>query len=308
MPSGIQLNRTAVSLPADLSREIMQTAVGESAIMQLAKRVVLPGRGLDIPTITGDPEAEWVTETDAKPVKNPGVGMKNMRGFTLSVILPFSNQFRRDLAGLYDNIVARLPGALGMKFDRTVIGAVAAPGAGFDNLSTATAQSLLKTLNADAYSGLVAAKKDIAAHGGVVNGWALGPQGESLLLEARDGDNRPFFLGNVADAAISRILGAPTKTGRGIYVAGTAAGASGAGSPEIVGIAGDWSQAMYGIVEDVQISISDQATLTYLDDGNNTVTINLWQRNMFAVRCEIEAGFVANVAAFNLLTGATPES
>lgn len=306
MPSGIQTNRTAVSLPAELSREIMQVAVGESAIMQLARRVVLPGRGLDIPTITGDPEAEWISETDAKPVKNPGIGMKNMKGYTLAVILPFSNQFRRDLSGLYDNILARLPGALAKKFDQTVLGAVAKPGTAFDNFATATAQSIVESVSADTYDGLVAARKDVADHGGIINGWALSPQAEAILLAARDKNERPLFIGNVADAAIPRILGAQTKTGRGLYKPGTAAGASDAGAPEIVGVAGDWTQAMYGIVEDIQISISDQATLTYTDDQDQTVTINLWQRNMFAVRCEFEAGFVANTACFNRLLGETP--
>lgn len=306
MPSGIQTNRTAVSLPAELSREIMQIAVGESAVMQLARRVVLPGRGLDIPTITGDPEAEWVSETGAKPVKNPGVGMKNMRGYTLAVILPFSKQFRRDLPGLYDNILARLPGALGKKFDQTALGAVEKPGTGFDNFANTTAQSIVKSANADAYDGLVAARKDVADHGGIINGWALSPQAEALLLEARDNDGRPLFLGNVAEAAIPRILGAPTKTGRGLYAAGSAAAESSAAAPDVVGVAGDWTQAMYGIVEDIQISFADQATLTYVDENEQTVTINLWQRNMFAVRCEFEAGFVANTACFNRLLGETP--
>ena len=306
MPTGIQTNRTAISLPAELSREIMQITVGESAVMQLARRVVLPGRGLDIPTITGDPEAEWIAETGVKPVKNQGIDMKNMKGYTLAVILPFSNQFRRDLKGLYDNIVARLPGALGKKFDATVIGAVEKPGTGFDNLAGATAQSIIKSQSADTYDGLVAARKDIATHGGIVSGWAISPQGEGILLDAKDTTGRPVFLGSAADAAIPRILGAPVKTARGLYKAGAAATASDPAVPEIVGVAGDWSQAMYGIVEDVQISISDQATLTYLDDNNQPITINLWQRNMFAVRCEIEAGFVANVSCFNQLTGETP--
>ena len=55
------------------------------------------------------------------------------------------------------------------------------------------------------------------------------------------------------------------------------------------GIAGDWANsAIYGTVEGVQVDISDQATV---NDGGTQV--NLWQRNMFAVRAEIEVGFVA---------------
>ncbi len=306
MPTGIQTNRTAVELPTDVAQEVMQLARGQSAIMQLARRIPLPGRGLSIPTITADPEAEWVDETAQKPVKNPGVAMKTMKGYKLAVILPFSNEFRRDLAALYDNIVARLPGALAMKFDRTVIGAVAAPGEHFGTLAAANQQSILAGVNTTAYDGLVAAHADIAAAGGILNGFAMGPQGEGLLLGAVDKQGRPLFLPNSTDGRIPGILGAQIVQGRGIYKPGSAASGDDPAVPAIVGVAGDWSQAMYGMVQDISITFSDQATLTYTDGENQTVTINLWQRNMFAVRAEFEAGFVANVAAFNLLTGATP--
>ena len=304
--TGIQTNRTALPLPAEISSEIIQTAQQESAIMRLARRVTLPGRGLDIPTITSDPEAEWVAETNAKPVKQPGIGMKNMRGYTLAVILPFSNQFRRDLRGLYDNIVARLPGALARKFDATAIGAVQAPGSNFDTLANATAQSILPSASATTYDGLVAADTDIAENNGLLNGFGLSPAARGILLSAVDKNDRPLFVNSVADGAIPRILGNPVSYNRGLYVPGTAASGGDAGTPAIVGVAGDWTQAMYGVVEDIDVSISDQATLTYTDDQGQTVTINLWQRNMFAVRAEIEVGFIANVDVFNLLTGAIP--
>jgi hypothetical protein len=57
---------------------------------------------------------------------------------------------------------------------------------------------------------------------------------------------------------------------------------------------------MYGTVEDVQIKISDQASLTVGGE-----TINLFQQNMFAVLAEIEVGFlVSDPTAFRLLTDA----
>lgn len=310
MPSGIQTNRTAVALPTEIATEIMQTARGESAIMQLARQVTLPGRGLSIPTITSDPEAEWVAETNAKPVKLPGVGMKIMQGYTLAVILPFSNEFRRDMATLYDNLVQRLPGALALKFDKTAVGAIQAPGANFQTLANATAQSIITTTSPahTAYDGLVNADTDISDNGGLLNGFALSPAARGILLRAKDGNDRPLFINDVGNGAIPQVLGAPVKYGRGVYKAGTAPADSSAGSPAIVGIAGDWTQAMYGMVNGVNISLSDQATLTYTDEDAQTVTINLWQRNMFAVRAEVEVGFTANVSCFNLLTGETPSA
>ena len=48
-----------------------------------------------------------------------------------------------------------------------------------------------------------------------------------------------------------------------------------------------WKAAILGTVEGVTVSISDQATI---NDGGTA--LNLWQRNMFAVRAEIELGFI----------------
>ena len=91
--------------------------------------------------------------------------------------------------------------------------------------------------------------------------------------------------------------------GRGIYKAGVAPVGTGAGTPAIVGIAGDWTQAMYGTVEGVQIRFADQTGLTI-----NSEQVNLWEHNMFAVRAEIEVGFRADTNCFNLLSGATPSA
>lgn len=306
MPDNYPTNRSAITLPSDLSEEILQKAQGSSVIMQLAQKVTLPGRGLTIPVVTGDPEAEWVEETGAKPVSAPGISHKVLAPYTLAVIVPFSNQFRRDLAALYDNIVARLPGALALKFDQTVIGRVNKPGTNFDNFANCTAQSLVASQDASTYDGLVAADGDIADQNGLLSGFALSPKGRSILLSAKDTTGRPIFINSVADGAPDRLLGVPAVFGRGIYKAGVAPVGTGAGTPAIVGVAGDWTQAMYGIAKDFDISFSDQATLTYVDENSQTVTINLWQRNMFAVRAEFEVGFVADTSCFNLLTGAVP--
>ena len=301
--SGISTNRTDITLPSEVSSEIMQKVQEASAIMQLARSVTLPGRGLTIPVITSDPSASWVAETDEKPVANPGLSTKLMDAYTLAVIVPFSNQFLRDARALYDALIARLPGALALKFDQTVMGAADKPGANFDNFAAVTAQSLIATQGHTAYDALVAAFADVANGGFALDGFGLSPAAQGILLGATDSTGRPLFVNSVADGAIPRILGARAMMGRGLYKAGVAPVGTGAGTPASIGVAGDWSQAMYGVVEGVKIDVSDQATLT-----SGTTQINLWQRNMVAVRAEIEVGFRANTSAFNLLTGAVPQS
>lgn len=275
----------------EVASEILQKAQEASAVMRLARRISLPGTGLTFPMITGDPEASWVDETNPKPVSNPTMGTKVMQPYKLAVIVPFSDEFARDYAALYDALVARIPAALGLKFDQTVFHGTA-PGSNFDVLTGATAQAIdTAGVTSPLYQALVAADSDIAAHDGILNGFALSPQAKGELLAALDGDGRPLFVNSVADGAVPRLIGQPVMYSKRVYKAGDVS------NPDILGFAGDWTQAMYGTVEGVKIDMSNQATLTI----SNT-QVNLWERNMFAVRAEIEVGFRADVTVFNKLT------
>lgn len=291
MPSGIPTNRTNIDLPVDVSSVILAKTKEASAIMSLARKITLPGRGAAINVITSDPTAAWVGETGSKPVSNPELATKVMRAYKLAVIMPISNEFRRDAEALYEELVRRLPAALGAKFDATVFGNGAAPGSDFDTFATITKQSLAS----DVYQGLVAADTDVSLHGGVVNGYAISPQLRGILLGAVDQDKRPLFINNVSEGAIPMILGAKTLISKGAFVSG---------SPSVVGVAGDWSQALYGTVEGVKIDISDEATLKLADNS----VLYLWQQNMFAVKAEIEVGFRADTDLFNALTATSVPS
>ena len=276
----IDTNRTtSISLPSEVSSEIWQKTQEGSAIMQLARQIQLPGLGVTIPVITGDLEVSWVGETEKKPVKNGTLTTKLMQPYTLAVIVPFSDQFKRDIPALYDAMVQRLPGALAKKFDETVFGGTV-PGSNFDTLASVTAQDI----STDAYGALVAADADIAENDGILNGFVLSPKGKAALLKATDKNARPLFINNVAEGAIPMILGAATYQSTGAYVTG---------SPNTVGFAGDWTQAVYGTVEGIKIDIADQATVG---------EINLFEQNMFAVRAEIEVGFRCDTTVFNKLT------
>lgn len=291
MATGTPTNRSNIDLPVSMAKEILANMQESSAIMKLGRKIDLPGNGVEIPVILSDPEAQWVAETGKKPVSNPNLSNKIMRAYKLAVIVPFSNEFRRDMNALYNEIVKRLPGVLAQKFDATVFGKGDKPGDAFDNFAGITTQSLASSV----YDGLVAADTDISIHGGIVNGYAISPQMRGLLLGAKDQVGRPLFINSAAEGAVPLILGAPTHMTKGAFVQG---------SPNTVGVVGDWTKALYGTVEGVKIGISEEATLD-LGDGES---INLFQQNMFAVRAEIEVGFRADTSVFNLLTATSVPS
>ena len=272
------INKTSITLPASVSNEIWAKTLESSSIMQLAQRIDLPGNGLTIPVITGEPAADWVSETDNKPVSKHTLATKEMKGYTLAIIEPFSNQFRDNTEALYNELVSRLPFAIAKKFDETVLFGDA-PGTGFDTLKGVTNAVDASTKTYDAF---VDAIGKVAENESELNACLLSPQGKILLLKTKDTTNPPLFINNVqTDGAVGHVLSVPTRFTKAAHKAAAGKAA------EVLGFGGDWRNARYGIVKDVNISISDQATLT-----SGSTTINLWQRNMFAVRCEFEVGFI----------------
>ena len=286
----IDVNRgtTGVALPSVLVDTVIQGVREGSAVMSLANRLVIPGSGVTMNVITGDPEPAWTVESTEKTVSEPTFANKVMQPYKLAVIVPFSDQFRRDEAALYDAIVSRVPDALAKKFDETVFFGTA-PGTNFDTLASADAIDLEK----DPYGALVGGINAIAVAGGNANGIVLSPQANGIIMSARydSGAGDPVFPNYAAN---SPLFGIPTLTRHAAYKAGSSAA-------NTVGFIGDWSKAYYGIVENIKIEYSNQATL---NDGTNT--INLWQRDMFALRCEMEVGFIAQDDYFAKFTDTYP--
>ena len=288
MPA-IDINRgtSGIALPVEVSNEIWGAAVEQSFFMSAARQIRMPGTGIAVQTITGDPIADWVDETAPKPVSATDFDKKTLVPYKLAVIEPFSTEFLRDLPALYEELRRRLSGALAAKFDGTIMGTTA-PGTGFDVLGGATAVGIG---GSDVYGALVTAEGNIATAGGIATHIGLAPQGRSLMLGAVDQMGHPLFTQGVSSASVGTVLGAETMTARALYKAGT---------PNVVGVIGDFSRAVWGSVEGVQISVADQAMLVI-----NNAPVSLWQQNMVAIRAEISVAFgVEDTGLFNILTDA----
>lgn len=313
--AGIDLNRgssgVADLLPKEISQEIWGNVQEESAVMQLARQINMPGSGVTIPIITGDAEADWVDETDEKPVSRASLSSKSITPYKLAVIEPFSNEFKRDLPAVYAELARRLPNAIAKKFDATVFGSTA-PGSNFDTLGAATAVAIAphaSDAKKSTYAGLVDAYNTVANAGGALDGWALSSQAKGLLLNQVDSTGRPLLFSSIQDGtAVNQILGESVHYTQGVYKTGT---------PATIGFAGDWQSAVWGSVEGIKVSVSNEASIT---DGVTEIdvpgttpaskvsvpnVINLWQRNMFAILVEVEIGFrVRDAARFVKLTNA----
>lgn len=269
-----------ILLPKEISSEIWARTVEESAVMRLARRVTLPSVGEEFQIITKDPSPEWVNEAEEKPVGDIGLDSTSWKGYKLAVILPFSNEFRRDAARLYDAIVERVPRSFGTKIDATVFGdGKGKPGELFDTM--ADVPEIDVTAGGDLWDCLVKADAAISAADGLADGLAITPLMKSYLLGEKDNNGRPLFVSDMASGRdVPMVMGLPTYVSRGVGLKATQE------KGEQLGFMGEWSSAMYGVVEDVTMKLSDQATINV--EGTQ---VNLWQRNMFAVLFEMTVGF-----------------
>lgn len=277
-------------LPLAVSQDIWADAQNQSAVMRLARQVALPGGGVAIPVITGDPTAEFVGEGERKPNGDATINRKILRPYKIAITESFSTEFRRDMAALYGALRPRLAGSLAKTFDAAVLFGTGAPTGDFDTLAGAPTASVA---SGNAYAGLIEAMGSVAAAGGELTGWALSPSGQVQLLSEVDLSGRPLFINNIqSDGGVGSLFGAPVYRTRAV---------DGAGDPPTVGFAGDWSRAVWGSVEGIQFSESDNPVF----NGDGTLKHAGWQDNMFSILAEIEVGFVVqDDEYFVRLTGA----
>src|SRR5690625_4898265 len=286
----VDINRgtNGVQLPPEVSQEIWQKVQDASVVMGLAQKVELSGAGTVYHEVLTDSVPKFVGETARKPVSNPTIGNKLLKAHKIAVVQTYSDEFKRDLPCLFYALIGRLPSTLARTFDLAALHGVGAPSANFDDLSGATEVSIANAVagSTDAYGGFLAALAAVPD----LNAWALSPQGEVTALSNRDTSGGPILVGSpIADGSVGSIVGRPVFRSGNAYDSGT---------PNTLGIGGDWSKARWGQVETISIDISDNPV--YGSDGE-LITAG-WQDNMIGVRAEIHVGFIADDSEFVRLT------
>ena len=273
----IDNNRDNIQLPGAVSDEIWAKALENSAILSLARRIDLPGTGVTVPIVTGDPIAQWVGETGKAPISNSTFDTKVITPYKMSVIEPVSKEFARDYNRLFNVMVDRLPKSIAANLDECVFGWAGAPGSGFDTLQNVEQYDIA----ADPYMGFVTANGAISEADYRSDRIVLSPAGETILYANRDDVNRPLFVPTVHDGEIGRVLGRPVSVFQHVGIDADEE------HDKTVGFMADWSRAIVGVVQNITLDINNTSTL---DDGKGGL-IHLWQQDMVAVKATFECGF-----------------
>lgn len=284
----VRPGRGSQLFPREVSADIFTKAAEASLVQRLAPRTTLPTAGKAMPFITGQIEAAWVEETGRKPVSDLGADFRVMDPHKIAVVVPFSEEYVRDVGTLYNVARDKIGEAFGRKFDDAALRGVDSPFGTGNNLAATTKAVELGTATAAAggyYGDLVAGLSLLVEDGKDLTAFAFDKRLQPRLLTQFDTTGRPIFTAGVADNGLpGTVLGVPAGFSKNL-----------AGGTTLRGIGGDWTQCAYGVAVDITFSVSDQATLQ-MEDGT---LLNLWQHNMIAVRAEAEYGFiVADADAF----------
>src|SRR5580765_2932319 len=110
-------------LPPSVTQAIFDKTNEVSAVQQLARRVPLSvDATTSIPVAMDIPAAGWVSEAGQKPVGSAAVGIKQMVGKKVALLVPVSEEIAmRNAGGLYDQLRQDLPVAIARAFDYAAI-------------------------------------------------------------------------------------------------------------------------------------------------------------------------------------------
>lgn len=170
--------------------------------------------------------------------------------------------------------------ALGRNAAGTIVGA-------FNSELSETTSTIELGTGGDALPvAISAAMATIEGNGYTPTGAILAHDGKAHLRNARMTVETatPLFQPFGSSSAPGDIYGLPLRYTTNLQ---TFAGTAGAG--RVVGVVGDFSQAMLAIRNDITVSFSDQATI----DVGGTLH-NMWQQNKIGARWEWRGGFVAH--------------
>jgi len=278
-------------IPVEYAETMVQTILRENAIAQVARRVTLRGRQLVFTTYLGRPIVGFVGEGAKKPLTGASWGQATIGIQEIATIVPVTNQLledaREDPMLLVDEDINL---AIADTIDAHALGMQAgvAITTQFANALTGTTQTV-EYLQArpDALAFAISqAMGKIEANGGRPNGAVLAWSFRQSIREARQttsglGAAQPVY-GSLGSLDPFQGLNASFSTNLADVNTAPAAG-------KVIGIVGDFSNAILLVRNDVTVSQTAEATL-----DNAGSLIHLWQQNMQAWRYDVRVGFYAN--------------
>lgn len=275
-------------IPVQYAREIIQGLPEQSAVMQLGRRVEMSSKVRSQPVLSALIEAGWVTgDTGLKPTSGMGWTAKQMVAEELAVIVPVPEAVLDDSNyDIFGEIRPRILEAFAAKIDEAILFGTDKPASWTDPAvvpgavaaGNAVALGTGDDVAADASEVMALVEDD----GFDVNGFAARRRIRARLRNLRNADGTPIFSPSLTAGTPATLFGENLTYVNNSSWDDTAA--------EL--IAGDFSQMVIGVRQDITYKILDQAVIS---DADGKVLLNLAQQDSVAIRAVMRVAYALTI-------------
>lgn len=271
-------------IPQEQATLVLKEFMQQAAITKLAKYEPMTKPEKKFTYLASGPGAYWVGEGEKIQTSKATWLQATMKTKKLGVIIPVSKEFLTyTVSDFFNQIRPAIAESFAIKFDQAALFGINSPfGTGVSVFEKASAAGNKVELNSignlyDELNAVMALLEDADKD---ANGFTTTRRFRQKLRGAKDQNGLPIF--NDAKAgATSEALGLPIG-----YVDSKSWDYTKA---EL--LAADWNYTRYSVLQGIEYKISEEATLTTVEDENGD-PINLFERDMFALRATMQVGFL----------------
>lgn len=282
------VNRTDLSglIPEPVTREIIQGVAEGSAVLQMGRRLPnMTSKTQTMNVLDMLPTAYFVNgDTGTKQTTKMKWDKKKIYAEEIAVIVPIPEAVLDDADyDIWGEVRPRLVEAFGKVIDGAILFGVDKPTSWRDSvLDTCKAAGTIIPATSYIYDDLMAEGGVIAKveeSGYLVNGIMSAVQMRAKLRGLKDANGNPIFKTDMQGATPYALDGSPMFFPRnGAFDASKA-----------LMFAGDWSELVYSIRQDITFKIFDQGVVQ--DPSSGDIQYNLMQNDMVALRAVMRLGW-----------------
>lgn len=288
-------------IPAEHSAAIINGVCEDSAVLRLATRLPdMSSKMLKMPVLSSLPMAYFVEgDTGLKQTTKAEWEDQTITAEEIAVIVPVPDAVLDDadydIWALFAPLVSQ---AFGRVIDNAILHGTDKPASWPSGvIPTAKEKGCVITATDDGYADIMSPGgliSKVEENGYLVTGYLGAMSGRAYLRGVRDSAGSPIFRAGMGEGSEYRLDGCPILFPRNGSMP------SAAGSPLL--IAGDWSNLVYAIRQDMTVTKSNQAVIT---DADGKVVLNLYQQDMTALRFVMRLGWQLP-RPVNAVAGAKP--
>lgn len=284
-------------IPEEVSRDMLKLATADSAVLRLFRRIPVGRAQVRFPVLSALPVAYFVNgDTGLKQTTEINWSNKYLNIEEIAAIVPVPDNVVADVdLDIWDEMMPYLVEAFYRCFDAAVMFGTNAPGTWPTSVAAAATSA----------GNVITAGTSTAAQGGFmgdidkligkveddgfdVSGYVAARSARGLFRGARDTTGRKLDENRI-NGGLTEVDGVPiVYPMRGMFPTAS-------GSPLV--FAGDWSQFVVGVRQDITLKVLTEAVI---QDNTGAIIYNLAQQDMTAIRLTFRVGWqVANLLNYD---------